>query len=379
MKPILKFTAFFLIAGSTFFSCKKEKDVPPSAPIVVNPTPSPVTPSPVPIMNTQLIPVGELTVPRRGTAAATAGSKIFFAGGYAIDYDGITVFSRVDIYEINTQTWSKAELSQARYNIVVGTAGNKIIFAGGVTATGWTTRMDIYDVATNNWTTAELPETYNIVSYGIVTVSSGNKIFFVGAVDSGTISNHIDIYDASLNAWSTATLSEARNNIVANAAGTKVLFAGGWNGTAWSNRVDIYDTATHIWSTASLSQAITVTASATVGDTIFFLKNVGGYYDSLSSDNYDMYDASSGNRSVASLAKFEFLATSPTHFVGAATSGNFSFFAADNLHNFIIHNSNTGAWSMSSDVIPFDENDVFVTANKQIYMADGSGLYRVQF
>ena len=372
MKPILKFTAYCLIAGSTFFSCKKDKNASSSAPIVVNP---------VPIINTQLFPVGELSVQRSGTAAATAGNKIFVAGGYEADEVGDDItsfFSRVDIYDINTQTWSTAELSQARYNIAVVAAGNKIVFAGGQTATGRTTRMDIYDVATNNWTTAELPETYNIVSSGIVTVSLGNKIFFAGSTDSGTMSNHVDIYDASLNAWSTATLSEARNNIVANAAGTKVLFAGGWN-AASSNRVDIYDTATHIWSTASLSQAITITASATVGDTIFFLRSVGGYDDSGYSDNYDMYDASSGNWSVASLAKFDFLATRPTRFVGAATSGNFAFFAPDNLHNFIIHNSNTGAWSMSSDVIPFDENDVFVTANKQIYMADGSGLYRVQF
>jgi hypothetical protein len=292
----------------------------------------------------------------------------------------------VDIYDIPSQTWSTAELSQARYGIAVASAGNKIVFAGGETATGTTTRVDIYDVAANSWSTAELNE----ARANVAATSSGNKMFFAGGAGgggiypwrpySGTASNRVEIYDALLNTWSTATLSEASGGIVASAAGTKIVFASGWS---QSDKVDIYDTATHAWSTASLSQTKRITATTSVGDTIFFVRSVGG--GNLSSSSYseqlDVYDVSSGNWSVDSLTTFDFLDSFfPHEFVGAVTVGHSAVFIPETLHHFIIYNSDTNTWLASSEFATFFgwETSV-VPANNQVYLANWDGVWRVQF
>jgi Kelch motif len=59
----------------------------------------------------------------------------------------------VDVYDITTNSWSMSSLSEAGIQIAAAGAGNKIVFAGGYSASnGFSKTVDIYDVSTGAWT-----------------------------------------------------------------------------------------------------------------------------------------------------------------------------------------------------------------------------------
>lgn len=73
----------------------------------------------------------DLSVARTYLAAAAAGTKIIFAGGF----NGSRVLNTVDIYDVTTRSWSSGPyLSVPRRYLTGAAAGNKIVFAGGSTA-----------------------------------------------------------------------------------------------------------------------------------------------------------------------------------------------------------------------------------------------------
>lgn len=76
---------------------------------------------------------GQLSVGRTRLAAAGAGTKVVFAGGYSAD--GVAS-DAVDIYDVATGKWSSTgtgagQLSVARRDLAAAAAGNLIVFAGG--------------------------------------------------------------------------------------------------------------------------------------------------------------------------------------------------------------------------------------------------------
>jgi hypothetical protein len=199
-----------------------------------------------PVINAQLIPIGNLSIGRYQMATAFTGSKVFFAGGSS----GQGLSSRVDIYDITSQTWSVTELSIPRWYLSAIAAGDMVFFAGGYSV-GATSRVDIYNLTTQSWSTAELsqPRAY------IKTAAIGNRVFFAGGSNGGNNSSRVDIYDISANTWSTASLSEAKIGITATVVGNKIYFAGGdtSNSGPTSTIIDIYDAVTDSWSTSTLN------------------------------------------------------------------------------------------------------------------------------
>ncbi|MEJ7588786.1 MAG: hypothetical protein WKI04_14615 [Ferruginibacter sp.] len=151
-------------------------------------------------------------------AAAVGGNKVFFAGGdsYWPRDSGPVVFSNVvDIYDISANTWTRAQLSEPRADIAAATAGNKVLFAGGYR----NSKVDIYDASSNSWTTALLSQPRIVSS----TATLGNKVlFFTGDPNY----NRMDIYDASANTWSTAELNKSLYSIPI-VAGNQVFIGGG--------------------------------------------------------------------------------------------------------------------------------------------------------
>ena len=123
-----------------------------------------------PVINAQLISIGNLSVGRTNMATVSAGNKIFFAGGTV---GAGTLSSRVDIYDITSQTWSTAQLSIARHLLSAVASGNMVFFAGGF-STGATSRVDIYNLTTQTWSVAELSQARAYIE----TASVGNKVFF---------------------------------------------------------------------------------------------------------------------------------------------------------------------------------------------------------
>jgi hypothetical protein len=73
---------------------------------------------------------------------------------------------------------------------------------------------------------------------------------------------------------SVGTLSQSRAFMAVSSAGNKILFAGGWNssssGSTTSSRVDIYDKLANTWNTAELSQARSAIAASALGNKIYF-------------------------------------------------------------------------------------------------------------
>ena len=210
-----------------------------------------------PIINLQLIPLGDIPDGRAGSAIVWADNKIFFAGGS----DGGVNFSTVHIFNLTTQNWSATDLSLARTGISAVVCANKVFFAGGFTSSGPSSRVDIYDIATQSWSIAELSEPRIRIS----TATVGNKVFFAGGCSNtpfewSGVSNKIDIYDLSTNTWSVKVLNETKIGFTATTAGSKIYFAGGWNlnpdvQNSTSANIDIYDDVTGTWSTSTLNVA----------------------------------------------------------------------------------------------------------------------------
>jgi hypothetical protein len=218
-----------------------------------------------PIEDVNLTFTNQLPEPRYGITLATAGNKLFIAGGYA-SYTGINnpanFSSRVDIYNVTTGQWTITHLSEPRAVDAVAVLGNKIFFAGGWNGNRLSATVDIYDVSANTWSITQLSQGRKGTAGGVI----DNKVFFAGGriyipTDSSNSTQQlpdvVDIYDAATNSWSTASVSEGRycindlEKITVTVVGDKIFFSGGSCNTIQdcsSNRIDIYDAVTNTWS-----------------------------------------------------------------------------------------------------------------------------------
>src|SRR5690349_1814823 len=98
-------------------------------------------------INARLVPLGNLSLARRGMGIATAGNKIFFAGGFD-DHD---FTSSMDIYDITSNSWTITSLSEKKGFITTAVSGNKIFFAGGDLGYIYSSKVEMYDAGTNIW------------------------------------------------------------------------------------------------------------------------------------------------------------------------------------------------------------------------------------
>ena len=329
-----------------------------------------------PAMNLNFILFGELSIPRAFVAAATAGNKILFAGGSSGERDPLTLFSRVDIYDISTETWGTAELSEARTGVGAITVGNKILFAGGAKNFNenddWynlSKRVDIYDVSTNSWTIAELPEPISFSGGQGATAVAGNKAFFFGG-DWRYRRDRVYIYDVVANSWSSAQLSTDRNEFTAVSIGNKILVTGhSWeiNGTA-SRKVDIYDANTNVWSINSLSETRYFLHAGTLNGKAYF----AGACQPCNSE-VDIYDNATQSWSTACLSRTVGVA-------GVASAGNKILFFGDRRVD--IYDASSDTWFIADILQPLSFSDrlPIISAAGNIYVVfGGTKVWRVQF
>ena len=238
-----------------------------------------------------------LSSSRSYLAAASAGNKVLFAGGFDNSYSSSNV---VDIYDATAGTWSTATLSQASMGLTAASVGNEVLFGGGFTtgATGGSLSnvVDIYDATAGTWSTAALSQ----ARMDLTAASVGNKVLFGGGdTDSGY--GNVDIYDATAGTWSTAALSQPCADLAAASVGNKVLFGGG-TGYNYSNAVDIYDATAGTWSTAALSQARAYLAAASVGNEVLFGRGITG--SGYSSNVVDIFKVSQDYDTITSSKAF---------------------------------------------------------------------------
>ncbi|MFZ1686737.1 MAG: T9SS type A sorting domain-containing protein [Flavobacteriales bacterium] len=233
----------------------------------------------------QLVANAQLSQARLELGAAAVGTKVLFAGGLIVNWNGSIYEIQgtsdvVDIYDVATETWSTATLSQARGGLAVAVSGTKAFFAGGYQGNNVASDVvDIYDAATDSWSTATLSQARAPFGGG---AAVGTKVMFAGGTQAGI--NHsdvVDIYDMITQQWSTATLSVARCGVQAAVTGSYALFAGGGDDSMpdWSflnayDAVDIYNAATGTWSTATMSAARINFAAAGSANKVFLFGGV---------------------------------------------------------------------------------------------------------
>lgn len=286
-----------------------------------------------------------LSVGRYQLAAAAAGNIAMFGGG--LINSNFTLSSRsdvIDVYNASTNTWTTAQLSLARTNLFAASAGTKILFAGGDTALSpfyQTKRVEIYDVTTSTWSMAQL----SLARAQMTAISAGNKCFFAGGVysSSNLRTDTVDIYDAPTNTWSVTRMPTARAIAGGAYCNGKVYIAGG-SGVGLSGvvtTVDIYDIASATWSTIPFPNPRRWLTGGSLGNLVFF---AGGDVTQSNSDYIDIYNSTTGQWSLKTMAAGK-------QYIEIASLGNKIYFAGGSDAGYFpkntidIYDISTGVWS----------------------------------
>jgi hypothetical protein len=326
-----------------------------------------------------------LSAPRTDLAAATVGDLAFFAGGL----DWQTSSAAVDIYDSAADSWTQASLVVPRSHLAATAVGPYLLFAGGAVDQNTDSAVvDVYDSSkgppddATAWSQASLSQ----ARYAPAATTVGSQAIFAGGATGGLGNPNavatavVDIYDASVGppsdpaAWSIGTsLSHARGLIAATTAGSQAIFAGGFDGVSASAVVDIYDATTGKWSVASLSQARKfrgASPAAAVGSRAYF----GGGESSagVMTATVDIYDAQDGTWAKAQLS-------SARGAIAASALGSTVLFAGGVKSGFVpsatvdLLDSGTGHWSLGTLSQPRAALCAATLADRSLFAGGTSG------
>ena len=185
--------------------------------------------------------------PRIMMVATTVGTKAMFAGGAspAGSSDEVWIYDASVGPPTDPTAWSTATLSRPRQFLAAATAGGKALFGGGFDGSPLAD-VDVYDDSSGTWSTAMLSQARG----GLAATSVGDRVFFGGGFESfASMSAVVDVYDAQSGSWSVEHLSVPRAFAAATSVGSEALFAGGVAaGPVPLAIVDVFDTQTMTWS-----------------------------------------------------------------------------------------------------------------------------------
>jgi len=222
----------------------------------------------------------ELNEPKANLTAAAVGSKIMFTGGNNIDtltYNFTNNSSnKVEIYNTSTNVWTTEILSISRTGMAATTAGSKIYFAGGFI---WDLQVydqiDIYDNTSNTWSTSAMKE--RKVEHGSITV--GNYIYWAGGSYVNNFSDHDFLCTV-----------EKRNLIDGTSIISHLFQPCPISGTLLKNNsivfysghheFDIYNMVTDVWSIGKMNRGF-VDAGVISVNNIIYIAGGGEYPNSL--------------------------------------------------------------------------------------------------
>nr|MBP9708828.1 hypothetical protein [Oligoflexales bacterium] len=151
---------------------------------------------------------------RIGPAATLESSEwVDFNSTVSVPFASTLRIELEDIYNrrsaVNKTIVKQARLSSAKRNMGSATAGGKIFFAGGYSASGLSDVVEIFDTATKLWSTASL----SVARLRVATTVVGNQVLFAGGwEDTSGPSNAVDIFDVATGQLSSSALSIARDN-----------------------------------------------------------------------------------------------------------------------------------------------------------------------
>lgn len=221
----------------------------------------------------------ELSQGREYLAAATLGDKVYFAGGNSwstnsMGYSTWVKSNVVDIYDNASNTWTTASLSQSRSELTAATAGNKIYFAGGFAGPfveNISTVIDVFDGESNSWSTSHLEQP----KASHASIASGNKVFWAGgffnyAANNFYPSNSVEIRDLNTGVSTHVCIIPKIMSTAVMKANDIIFFPGNsYNGQYSGSEFDIYHSATGKWSTGHIDREIYNATIISVNNTIY--------------------------------------------------------------------------------------------------------------
>lgn len=322
--------------------------------------------------------VNKLSLARRGLAAAAAGTKILFAGGFTTSSNTSTT-TRVDIYDTSNDSWSIAELSQARGYLAAAAVGTKIVFAGGLKADGFSSEvLDIYDTSTNSWSSRVFPsfeDRYFLASAGINSI-----VGFYGGFGDLSFRDTMDIINFSNSTDGIQFYGTARERLAGAAANNKMYFGGGQyvSGVTFiqSSEINIYNTTTNTFlSNIALSTGRRNLAAAAAGTKVLF----GGGNTNTSGTGFtpsavvDIIDSINDTVTSTNLpgGAREFLAAAGLSNKVYFGGGNTSSGAAGVSNKVDIYNVDTSSWSSATLSVARDELAAAAAGTKVVFAGGG--------
>ena len=157
-------------------------------------------------------------------AAASLGSKVFFAGGYDPYGTGVGApfCTRVDIYDTATNTWSTANLSVPRTDLTATSVGNKVIFAGGDAGSlNMYATADIYTM--QSYTSISSTKAWTLVDN--TTVAGDMSLSASGSLNLGTFTLTVGSMTGA------APISLGGQTLSVGADGTSTSYSGAISGS----------------------------------------------------------------------------------------------------------------------------------------------------
>jgi len=159
-----------------------------------------------------------LSETRMGFTVTTAGDKIYFAGGWNWNTNGLMISNKIDIYDNATGSLSVSALSTTKNYMASIFKNGKIYWAGGWLKGGWwsdgdsrTCQVEIKNIntQTSSFTNLFRPEAWGDGWNGAF--EKENKIVFLGGYDDYTHNMpwRFNIYDITANSWSIGVVNEA--------------------------------------------------------------------------------------------------------------------------------------------------------------------------
>jgi hypothetical protein len=237
---------------------------------------------------TQSWSTAELGEARIRIATATIGNKVFFAGGCSntpFEWSGVS--NKIDIYDLSTNTWSVKTLSETKIGFTATTAGSKIYFAGGWNLNpdvqySTSANIDIYDDATGSWSTSTL----NVPKGFHASIFKNGKIYWAGGgtyidepwVGSNVHTCQVEILDMNNQATTFTNLSSPWSYYFWYGAFEKDDKIGFLNYDNQNNNdltspyyFDIYNTTTNTWSLGVYNLVENITRFISANNNVYLI------------------------------------------------------------------------------------------------------------
>ena len=267
--------------------------------------------------------VEHLSQPRAMVAAAAAADLVFFAGGELAEDESGQGASResrrVDIYNARLRKWVGHDdaLSVARKKTAAATAGGKIIFAGGYAEALHESvgTFDMYDLQSGEWTNGSLSsKRMRLQAVSLVARDGTEYALFIGGLGAfgveGTdpavpyathgLCTTVDIYNGATGEWTFTNLTRGRYEFAAAAVGTPVqdgvIISGGKQGGVgpqpW-NTVELFNVSTMEWSWSKANYGWSYNAGVGLPGTSAAIFGGGDFQNGTTTNFTQVVDAAS--------------------------------------------------------------------------------------